>query len=736
MFMAKRKKSTKKKKTAKKAQLPSGFWAQVFAVFLIVLAIFNVVAWFRAGGFTVDYLQAINLRFFGYGVFIIPITLVYLAVEIFRDEENKLPLSSYISSFLLVVLFASLFGLIIEDSEVAPAGLFGDGLNYLTTSMLANDLVILTYTVLIIITILFLLRVSPFAVFSQIKKWLTNSTKTVDGFKPAKTKTSSNQVKFELNKGVPIVTDEEKLPDVVEKAPTKKFRTVNNSINNKPKTAEAPKTALVSVHDPNWKTPPLKFLSSKQSPADAGNVKHNAEIIKNTLHEFNIDVEMTGANIGPKVTQYTLTPPSGVKLTKIAALENNIALNLAAESLRIEAPIPGKSAVGIDVPNVKAADVRLRSILESNAWRSNEDKLSFVIGRDISGKEVIEDLATMPHLLIAGQTGSGKSVMINTLLASLLYRNSPSDLKLILVDPKQVEMAPYEDIPHLIAPIITEPTKTISALKWAVNEMERRYRLLASEKKKDIKSYNQYITNQSKTVEMEDEQGNLQQHHEGAMPYIVIVIDEMADLMMVAQRDVETLISRIAAKARAVGIHLVLATQRPSVNVVTGLIKANVPARIGFTVASQVDSRTILDQIGAEKLLGKGDMLITTTKITKPRRIQGALVTEEEIVKITDYLRMQMPPQYNDEIVNQQVGSGAGGASISGSGSDDLTIRAIEALLASKKASTGLLQRKLRIGYNKAALIMDELEERGVVSQQDASKRRELLITSMDDLNQ
>ncbi len=738
MFMAKRKKSSKKG-GLKKAQLPSGFWAQVFAIFLIVISILNVVTWFRAGGPVLDSIQKFSLQIFGYGVFVVPIVLIYLAIEIFRDDENKLPLSSYISSFLLIILFSGLFGLLLVEPDISTSGFLGGLLNNMMKAIVIESVAVFLYLVLIIVNILFLVRVSPFALIRQIWQLINNSTKTIDGFKPRKNNEladkKSDNPKFELNKGVPVVSEVEDLPDVIEKVPAKRaFKTVDGSVHKKTKNAEQSQTALVSVYDPNWKSPPLKFLSSKQSPADAGNVKHNADIIKNTLREFNIDVEMTGANIGPKVTQYTLSPPSGVKLTKIAALENNIALNLAAESLRIEAPIPGKSAVGIDVPNVKAADVRLRSILESNLWQSNQDKLSFAIGRDISGKEVIEDLSSMPHLLIAGQTGSGKSVMINTLLTSLLYRNSPSDLKLILVDPKQVEMAPYEDIPHLIAPIITDPTKTISALKWAVNEMERRYRLLASEKKKDIKSYNNYITSQSKTVELEDEEGNVQQHHDGAMPYIVIVIDEMADLMMVAQRDVEALISRIAAKARAVGIHLVLATQRPSVNVVTGLIKANVPARIAFTVASQVDSRTILDQIGAEKLLGKGDMLITTTKITKPRRIQGALVTEDEVLKITDYLRMQMPPQYNDEIINQNVNAGGGGASLS-SGSDDLTIRAVEVMLASKKASTGLLQRKLKIGYNKAALIMEELEERGVVSQQDASKRRELLITSLDDLN-
>ena len=438
------------------------------------------------------------------------------------------------------------------------------------------------------------------------------------------------------------------------------------------------------------------------------------------------------------MTQYTLKPPSGVKLTRITALETNIALNLAAQSLRIEAPIPGKRAVGIEVPNIKAADVRLYGILSSKLWKSSQQPLNFAIGKDISGEAVVGELNKMPHLLIAGQTGSGKSVMINTLLTSLLYRNSPSEMKLILVDPKQVEMAPYEDIPHLLTPVITEPEKTISALKWAVNEMERRYKLLAAEKIRDIKSYNQKVQSGAKKVAVKDEDGNTQQHENGAMPYIVIVIDELADLMMVAARDVEALIVRLAQKARAVGIHLVLATQRPSVDVITGLIKANVPARIAFTVASQVDSRTILDQAGAEKLLGQGDMLMVTPSMTKPKRIQGAWVMDEEVVKITDHLRLQSAPQYNDEIIAQPVQlNGKGGVvmDFDTDKSDPTYQKALQLVVESGKASSSLLQRRLGIGYAKAARYIDTMEEQGIVGPASgSSKPRDVLVSSMDDL--
>jgi S-DNA-T family DNA segregation ATPase FtsK/SpoIIIE len=497
--------------------------------------------------------------------------------------------------------------------------------------------------------------------------------------------------------------------------------------------------ALVTVSDPNWKSPSIDLLEKKQSPADAGDVQQNAQIIKDTLSEFNISVEMEGANIGPKVTQYTLRPPSGVKLTRITQLETNIALNLAAQSLRIEAPIPGQKAVGIEVPNRKAADVRLHSILTSKQWTNNSEALGFAIGKDIAGEAVVGELNKMPHLLIAGQTGSGKSVMINTLLTSLLYRNAPSDMKLILVDPKQVEMAPYEDIPHLITPVINEPEKTISALKWAVNEMERRYKLLAEHKVRDIKTYNTKIQNGRKTITVQDEEGAEQQHENGAMPYIVIVIDELADLMMVAARDVEALIVRLAQKARAVGIHLVLATQRPSVDVITGLIKANVPARIAFTVASQVDSRTILDQIGAEKLLGQGDMLMSTASMPKPKRIQGAWVTDEEVIKITDHLRMQSPPQYNDEVVSQPVQlNGKGGVVMdfdsNSDGHDDLFTDAVRVVVDSGKASASLLQRRLRVGYARAARLIEEMEEQGIIGPADGARPRDVLVSSLDDV--
>jgi S-DNA-T family DNA segregation ATPase FtsK/SpoIIIE len=516
---------------------------------------------------------------------------------------------------------------------------------------------------------------------------------------------------FQLNEGVPVEHYGGK------DKPAPRLSSLRNTAQKlAPQETHA---ALTAASDPNWKFPGQELLDQKQDKADAGNVEANARAIKETFENFNIEVEMEGANIGPRVTQYTLRPPTGVKLTKITALENNLALDLAATSIRMEAPIPGKRAVGIEVPNIKGATVRLSSILQSREWAEEKSQLAFAIGKDIGGKAVVADLAKMPHLLVAGQTGSGKSVMINDILTSMLYRNTPAELKLILVDPKTVELTPYNDIPHLLTPVITEPEKCISALKWAVAEMERRYRTLSEQKKRNIAEYNMIKSEES-------------------MPYIVIVIDELADLMMMAARDVEALIVRIAQKARAVGIHLILATQRPSVDVITGLIKANVPARIAFTTASQVDSRTIIDQMGAEKLLGRGDMLLLTSDMPKPKRVQAAFISDDETVKVTGFIQLQRAPDYNDEVVSQpvQLGKGSNVMDMGGTGGsdadDDMFRDAVRVVIENKKASTSLLQRRLRIGYGRAARLIEEMEEQGIIGAADGSRPREVLVSSLD----
>ena len=736
--MAKKKKRTTRKKQQKPQHtLPVGFWSQVGAVALVALALLLIVAWFGGGGPVIEWLNTTVKQMIGYAVYILPLLFVYIAIEIFRADESKLPWVMKFASFLLVLWYAGIFGLVRgETTNTTHGGFFGDTLNSGMLALVDTGVAVFVYLLFIVVTLLFVLRISPMSIVSAIGALLRRDNTEQDENVKVMREAAKNDKSidgFKLNAGVPMLTPEDRA--AADKS-SKPLSSLRGSV-KQDKLAEE-QSALVMATDPDWQTPSLDLLEKKQSPADAGDIEHNAATIRDTLHEFNIDVAMEGANIGPKVTQYTLSPPSGVKLSRISALETNLALNLAAQSLRIEAPIPGKRAVGIEVPNQKAADVRLYGILSSPEWKKNDAPLGFAIGKNISGDPVVGKLDKMPHLLIAGQTGSGKSVMINALLTSLLYRNSPSDMKVILVDPKQVELAPYEGIPHLLTPVIVEPEKTISALKWAVNEMERRYKLLAEEKVRDISGYNQSVKKRGRHISVEDENGYEQKASEGNMPYVIIVIDELADLMMVAARDVEALIVRLAQKARAVGIHLVLATQRPSVDVITGLIKANIPARIAFTVASQVDSRTILDQAGAEKLLGQGDMLLKTADMSKPTRIQGAWVMDDEVSKINDYLRMQAPPQYNDEIVSQPVQlNGRGGVvmDFDNEGGDDMFKDAVRVVIDGRKASTSLLQRRLRIGYARAARIIEEMEEQGIIGPADGSRAREVLITSMSDLD-
>jgi len=451
---------------------------------------------------------------------------------------------------------------------------------------------------------------------------------------------------------------------------------------------------------------PLDLLSGQSGRAISGDVNHTKEVIRKTFENFGIEVEMGDVSVGPTVTQYTLRPADGVKLSQITGLANDIALAVAAHPIRIEAPIPGKSLVGIEVPNHQIATVSLKEVLGSEEFRRKKTNLTIALGKDVSGKPWIADLGVMPHLLIAGATGSGKSVMINAIIISLLYQNQPDDLKMILVDPKRVEMTPYNDIPHLIAPVITEVDKTINALKWIVGEMDRRFKTLAQAGKRNIESYNVGRTEK--------------------MPYLALVIDELADLMAVAAGEVEAAIIRLAQMARAVGIHLVVATQRPSVDIITGLIKANITTRIAFSVASLIDSRTILDTAGAEKLLGRGDMLYLSASLSKPKRLQGVFVSDEEIGRVTGYLKESFGgAQYESEVVDK-IREGYGVGSGAQRGEDSLLPAARELVLTTKQASTSFLQRRLSIGYSRAARLMDLLEAEGTIGPFDGAKSRKV----------
>jgi len=477
------------------------------------------------------------------------------------------------------------------------------------------------------------------------------------------------------------------------------------------------------ISDAEWTPPSLDLLDDapKSASVDEVLLRRQAEVIRQKLSQFGIEVEMFDVNVGPTVMQYTLKPAEGVKLSKIVGLKHDIALALAAKSLRIEAPIPGKSLVGIEIPNDKRTLVRLKELLLSDQFAKIKSNLRIVLGRDVSGNARIADLAEMPHLLVAGATGSGKSVGINTFLLSLIYQNSPNDLRLILVDPKRVELVPYNGIPHLLTPVINDPEKTISALKWAVSEMTRRYIELSKAKVRNIREFND-----KKPPEK--------------MPYILIVIDELADLMMVAQKEVEGAIMRLAQMARAVGIHLILATQRPSVNVITGVIKANIPTRLSFAVTSGVDSKTILDSVGSEDLLGMGDMLFIPPGESKPVRIQGSFISTDEVRKVTNAIKLDLSeePEYDDSITDLQKNAnvtlpGVKKSSIESKsgGSDEEVIRqATRVVVETGRASASLLQRRLSLGYARAARIIDMLEERGFVGPAAGAKPRDIFITA------
>ncbi|MDX9893585.1 MAG: DNA translocase FtsK 4TM domain-containing protein [Patescibacteria group bacterium] len=456
---------------------------------------------------------------------------------------------------------------------------------------------------------------------------------------------------------------------------------------------------------------PLDLLDGKTTTPKGGDLTANKLIIQKTLRNFGINAEMGEAQVGPTVTQYTLKPAEGVKLSRITALSDNLALALAAHPIRIEAPIPGRSLVGVEVPNQATAIVPLKEVLASPEFKDRKSNLSLALGKDVMGRAWLAPLEKMPHLLIAGATGSGKSVCINSVILSLLYQNGPGDLKFIMVDPKRVELPIYNSIPHLLTPVITDTKKTVNALRWTIKEMEKRFDMLSESHHRNIESYNANFPN-------------------SRIPYIVFIIDELADLMAAAGPEIEGAIVRLAQMSRAVGIHLVLATQRPSVDVLTGLIKANVPARVAFSVASLVDSRTILDMAGAEKLLGRGDMLYLSADIAKPKRLQGTFASDDEIKRIVSYLKEKEEPEYIEEVVEKpQAGFGDGsGGSVDDADSDPLLNEAKEVIFRAKKASASLLQRRLRVGYARAARILDLLEQQGVIGPGDGAKPREILV--------
>ena len=478
----------------------------------------------------------------------------------------------------------------------------------------------------------------------------------------------------------------------------------------------------LTVEDENYEFPPITLLSEGEKKGIKGGKKavtDTASKLQKTLYSFGVSAKVENVSVGPAITRYELKPAEGVRVSKIANLADDIALNLAAETIRIEAPIPGKQAVGIEVPNKEKEVVHFREILDSDEFKGNKSKLTVGLGKDVAGNVQLADIAKMPHVLIAGSTGSGKSVCINTIITSIIYNAKPSEVKFVMVDPKVVELSVYNGIPHLLIPVVTDPRKAAGALAWAVQEMDDRYNKFASKGVRDLKGYN-------KAIEKENEAGKL--------PQIVIIIDELADLMMVAKNDVEDAICRLAQKARAAGMHLVIATQRPSVDVITGLIKANVPSRIAFAVSSQVDSRTILDSVGAEKLLGKGDMLFFPAGAPKPSRVQGAFVSDDEVEKIVDFIKSNGTATYSEDILESIENGNKTDKEIAQEQAEDddtdpFLMDAIQTVVETGQASTSFIQRRFKVGYARAGRIIDQMEERGVISGYQGSKPREVLMT-------
>ena len=662
----------------------------VMAVLLIGIAAILILAPFEQAGPVGKFIYGILNGLFGVGYYLLPIFSLLTAILFFLSKQQNIAGSTFIGATLTIISALGMIDLLSPDR----GGFIGRGMGFLELFFGRTASLVITGTGIIAAFLLTLnasIRIRP-KEKSEIAKTPINQ-EPIEVIIPEETKGQFSKSSEEKSKNENYPKEEKK--SFIKPAPI-------------PKDKFAP-ARILSPYVP----PPLNLIKSSTEKPMAGDLRANANIIKRTLDSFGIPVEMGEINIGPKVTRYTLKPAEGVKLSRITALNPDLSLSLAAHPIRIEAPIPGKSLVGIEVPNKSFATVRLGSLINHEDFK-NSGPLGFVLGRDVNGQPIMADVGKMPHLLVAGATGSGKSVFIHALITSLLYKNSPDVLRLIMIDPKRVELSTYNNIPHLITPVITEGKKSINAFRWAIQEMERRYEVLLEAGSRDISSYN----------------GS----HEMPLPYLLIVVDELADLMSAHGREIESSIVRLAQMARATGIHLVLSTQRPSVEIITGLIKANITCRVALQVASQIDSRTILDMAGAEKLLGGGDMLFISSEFSKPKRIQGAYISEEEINAVTNFIKNNSAnkelAEKNNEEVNldfQQITSGDFGDSNSNE-EDEMYDEAINTVREAKKASASLLQRRLKIGYARAARLLDIMEANGAIGPGDGAKPREVFL--------
>ena len=689
----------------------------VIALIIFVLGLVSLLALFSLSGRFGSFLDKILSLGFGWGKWCWPFFLMILGIAIYKGKKFFSKKVNYIGLsflFLCVVTLLHFFFKISVSKIKAVDGLGGGYLGYYLSTFFQNIfgfwggliiiLSILTVAVILLFNITLSDLVGSKSLLSRFFNSVMNLFKKDENYEE-EYEEYEEEIEIDNNIVEPI-SEFDKEQGILF---SKKSININDNFEDKKE---------VNSKEINWKTKkikidlPLDLLSDKIDKATSGDIENNILIIQRTLENFGISVEMGEVNVGPTVTQYTFKPSEGIKVSRITALNNDLSLALAAHPVRIEAPIPGRSLIGIEVPNKTKAIVGLRESLESKDFKLRQSNLMVALGKDVSGRSIIYDIAKMPHLLVAGATNSGKSVCLNTIIISLLYQNNPDSLRFIMVDPKRVEFPVYNGIPHLLTPVITEVNKTVNALRWCLNEMDRRYEILNQAGKKNIQTYNQSSKEK--------------------LPYIIFIIDELADLMVAASKDIEGSVIRLTQMTRAVGIHLILATQRPSVDVITGLIKANTPARIAFSVASAIDSKTILDSSGAEKLLGRGDMLFSTAELSKPRRIQGAFVTDDEILSIVNYIKEKYgSADYLEGITERQKVNGVGGVGLDGimGDEDELMAEAKEIIIAAGKASTSLLQRRLRIGYSRAASILDMLEEAGIIGPSNGSKPREILIS-------
>lgn len=691
-----------------------GIKSGIIAVLALSIAAILILALVgRAGtaGETVDYWLAQAL---GMTRFVAPLYLLAYGADLLVRDQKYVNLKSSLALLLAVCGINGLLNLLFYSSDNGSGGwlglIFSQGVAGAFGSLAAGILAFSALVVGVIIITNLSLREFIRAHFgrfnSEIDAREEEFEQEEDRSRPTKKRFEEVSEEEEEDSEEEEIREAEEAAEREQKGKLARAAAMFGIGANKP----ADEAILASVAPRRNIEIPLDLLENVRSEAKPGDMNRNQEIISKTLRQFGIDVEMSDVKVGPTVTQYAFRPAQGVKLARVVALQNDLALALAAHPIRIEAPIPGKALVGVEVPNQTAARVSLRELLEADEFQKRKTSFMVPLGKDISGGVPLLSVERAPHMLVAGATGSGKSVCLNTIILSLLYQNGPDDLKLIMVDPKRVELGVYAGIPHLLVPPIVKAEEAVNALKWAVREMDRRLDHLAKFGAREIDAYNAKAADK--------------------LPRIIVVIDELADLMIQNKREVEATIVRIAQMARAAGIHLILATQRPSVDVITGTIKANIPTRLAFAVASQVDSKTILDIAGAEKLLGRGDMLLSNAELSKPKRIQGAFVSDGEIERVVEFLKKQSVPEYNHAIIEGTRGGDSGGVALGGASSDEpLLEEGIEVAIEAGKISTSLLQRRLKIGYGRAARMLDLLEEMGIVGGADGAKPREVLVS-------